>query len=78
MSVRETAIRFAELLDRPAYLVGAEADTALLSNPDRLCRELGLPPTPLDTMTRWIANWVKDGGRTLNKPTHFEVRDGKY
>ncbi|MEN6537062.1 MAG: epimerase, partial [Bryobacteraceae bacterium] len=26
----------------------------------------------------WTANWIKIGGPTLNKPTHFEVRDGKF
>ena len=26
----------------------------------------------------WIADWVSRGGATLGKPTHFEVRDGKF
>jgi hypothetical protein len=29
-------------------------------------------------MIRWIADWLRRGGPTLNKPTHFEVRDGKF
>lgn len=78
LSVRELANKFSELLERPAKFIGQESDTALLSNPAKLFAELGSPPTPLDAVIRWTAEWVKSGGRCLNKPTHFEVRDGRY
>jgi hypothetical protein len=29
-------------------------------------------------MLDWTADWVAKGGSTLNKPTHFETRDGSY
>jgi hypothetical protein len=29
-------------------------------------------------MIEMTAAWIRSGGPTLNKPTHFEVRDGKY
>jgi hypothetical protein len=32
----------------------------------------------METLLRWTAQWVKQGGRDLGKPTHFEVRDGNY
>jgi dTDP-4-dehydrorhamnose reductase len=78
LRVREMAQRLSVLLDKPARFVGQEADTALLSNPAKLCRELGEPGTPLDAILRWTAAWVMNGGRSLDKPTHFEVRDGRY
>jgi dTDP-4-dehydrorhamnose reductase len=78
VSVRQVATRFSELFERPVTFVGAEAETALLSNPQRLFEELGPPPTALDTIIHWTADWMKSGGRLLNKPTHFEVRDGAY
>ena len=78
LSVREVATRFSELLGRPVRFVGTEAETALLSNTDRLRRELGPVPTDIDGILRLTAQWVKQGGRSLNKPTHFEVRDGAY
>lgn len=78
LSVRAVAMKFSEMLDRPAHLAGTESETALLSNPEKLYRELGPPPTDLDTIIGWTAHWVKHGGRYLNKPTHFEVRDGAY
>jgi hypothetical protein len=29
-------------------------------------------------MIGWVADWLQRGGKTLGKPTHFEVRDGTY
>jgi nucleoside-diphosphate-sugar epimerase len=78
LEVRGLAQQFSALLDRPARFTGTPSDTALLSNPAKLCGELGEPRTPLDTILRWTAHWVSNGGRLLDKPTHFEVRDGKY
>jgi nucleoside-diphosphate-sugar epimerase len=77
-SVREVASRLGQLLGRSPRFVGAEAADALLGDSRRLCDELGEPQVPLETMLGWIAQWVKQGGRNLGKPTHFEVRDGKY
>jgi dTDP-4-dehydrorhamnose reductase len=78
LSVSNLASRFGELMGRPPRIVGAESDTALLSNPARALALFGQPPTPLETILRWTARWVMRGGRTLDKPTHFEVRDGNY
>ena len=78
LRVRDVAECFAQLLGKPAQLVGTEATTALLSNSSQLCAELGRPATSLETAMGWIAHWVKTSGRYLNKPTHFEVRDGAY
>ncbi len=77
-SVREVAQRFGELMSRQPILTGTESSTALLSNCNRLYSELSPPTTSLDTVMTWTANWVVEGGSTLGKPTHFEVRDGVY
>lgn len=78
LSVREVAVRFGELLSRPARIVGTEASTALLSNATRACSLLGRPPTSVQHMIAWTADWIQRGGRLLDKPTHFETRDGQY
>jgi nucleoside-diphosphate-sugar epimerase len=77
-SVRAVASRLGELFGRPAQFAGTEAPTALVGNSARLCAALGPPSVPLEAMLRWVAHWVKQGGRNLGKPTHFEVRDGNY
>ena len=57
---------------------GDEAPTAFIGNAKPLCAHLGEPAVKLDQMLKWIAHWVAQGGRNLGRPTHFEVRDGKY
>ncbi len=77
-SVREVAHRFGELMSRQPILTGTESPTALLSNCSRLYSRLSPPSTPLETVMKWTADWIAEGGALLGKPTHFEVRDGVY
>src|SRR5262245_36933385 len=77
-SVRKLAEQFGDLMAKRVHFVGTEAETALLSDTSRACKILGEPSTPLDSILRWTADWIMHGRRTLNKPTHFEVRNGKY
>jgi len=77
-SVRRVATRLGELLGKPPTFTGNETETALIGNTSKLRTLLGDPPTPLESMLHWTADWVKRGGRSLGKPTHFEVRDGRY
>jgi hypothetical protein len=78
LSVRAVCTRLAELMGRSPQFSGTESSTALLNDPARACAFLGPPPTPLEDILRWTAHWVTHGGPSLNKPTHFEVRDGRY
>jgi nucleoside-diphosphate-sugar epimerase len=78
LSVREIAGRFGELFGKKPTLTGREADTALLSNPARAGALFGPPLVPVDQVISWVATWVRSNGRTLNKPSHFETRDGKF
>jgi nucleoside-diphosphate-sugar epimerase len=77
-SVREIAQRLGELFGREAKFAGAESGTALIANAEKLVGRLGAPETSMETMLKWIAHWVKCGGRNLEKPTHFEERGGSY
>jgi nucleoside-diphosphate-sugar epimerase len=78
LSVRRVAGLFGALLDRPVALQGTESADALLSNAQRAHRLFGFPRVSAGAMIHWIADWVRRGGETLGKPTHFEVRDGKF
>jgi hypothetical protein len=33
---------------------------------------------PLSQLVTWVADWIAREQRLYNKPTKFEVRDGKY
>ncbi len=77
-SVRAIALQFGEMFGRQPQFINSEATTALLGNASRIYEHLGEPPTSLETVMRWIAHWIQQGGRLLGKPTHFEVRDGRY
>jgi nucleoside-diphosphate-sugar epimerase len=77
-SVREVAEKFGELLAQTPRFAGTEACSALLGNPAKICKKLGPPAVPIETMLGWTADWVKQGGRSLGKATHFEVRNGRY
>ncbi|MEN6454931.1 MAG: NAD(P)-dependent oxidoreductase [Prolixibacteraceae bacterium] len=78
LSVREIAKKFAKHFGVEAKLTGEEAITALLSNSKKAYGLYGEPRTPIDKVIGWIAAWIKEEQRLLGKPTHFEVRDGKY
>lgn len=57
---------------------GEEAPTALLNNAAKAFHHFGYPTVALHTMIDWVAEWIKAGGPTLGKPTHFQARDGKF
>ncbi len=78
VSIRWAANRFAELMNKETNVIGHEANTALLSNASQCHRLFGYPKISLDQMMVWIADWVQQDRALLNKPTHYEVRDGKY
>jgi nucleoside-diphosphate-sugar epimerase len=78
LSVRRVAEEFGRLLGRPVRFAGTEAGDALLSNGQLGHRLFGYPRVSAGQMIRWIADWLARGGPTLGKPTHFEVRDGKF
>jgi nucleoside-diphosphate-sugar epimerase len=78
LDVRQAAQRFGQLLGREPLFEGQEADTALLSNAARCHRLLGCPSVSAATLMEWTADWLRAGGATGDKPTHFEIRDGRF
>ncbi len=78
VSLRELAVRFGEMLGCPPVFTGQEAPTAWLSDASRSFEMFGPVAVTLDEMIEATAHWVKSGGVTLGKPTHFETRDGQF
>ena len=77
-SVRNVAADLGERLGVAPLFQGSEANTALLANAQRIRKALGQPPTPMEKILNWTADWVRSGGRDFHKPTRFAVRDGTY
>jgi nucleoside-diphosphate-sugar epimerase len=78
VSIRWAAQRFAARFGIDPILEGVEADTALLNNAARCHHLFGYPSVTLEQMIEWTADWIAVDGPTLNKPTHFETRDGRF
>jgi hypothetical protein len=78
LRVRWIAERFGEIFGVEPQFAGSEAPTALFSDASLCCRLLGTPPTSPLRMIEMTAEWIRSGGATHGKPTHFEVRDGAF
>jgi dTDP-4-dehydrorhamnose reductase len=78
LSVRSIAQEFGRRFGIEAHFTSEEMPTALLSNATKAHELLGTPAVEACEMMDWIANWIKRGGVMLNKPTHFQSRDGKF
>lgn len=78
IGVRDLAEWFGSAFGRPPQFVGSEGPVALLSDSSRCRALLGEPEVPLPVLRQWVAHWVESGGSSLNKPTHFEVADGRF
>jgi len=78
LSIRWAAEQFAKSLNKPATFINSEADIALLNNASKSHSLFGYPRVSLIQMIDWTAEWVQSGGKTWNKPTHFQERGGKF
>jgi len=78
LRVRWIAERFGEHFETEPIFEGAEAETALLSDSSLACRLLGRPAINPEAMIEMTAEWIRAAQPTWNKPTHFEVRDGRF
>lgn len=78
LSVRYIAQQFARLFGIEPVFAGEEAGSALLSNAAKAHQLFGYPSVTPVEMIEWTANWIGRGGATLDKPTQFSVRDGKF
>lgn len=78
LPVRGLAEALAERLGTHARFAGQEAPDALLSDGAVGWSLFGRPRVDLDHLLAWTADWVARGGATLDRPTHFESRDGRF
>lgn len=77
-SVRWIAEEFGKMFNKKPLFENEENPTALLSNASESFRLFGYPKVTLKNMIMLLAEWVRQGGKTMNKPTHFQEREGKF
>ena len=78
ISIRWLATEFGKLFDKPPQFINEEKETALLSNAAESFKLFGYPKTSTKQMVEIIAEWINDGGKIINKPTHFQERAGQF
>lgn len=76
--VEYIAGKFGKLLERPVTYAGSPGGKCYLNNASRSFSLFGYPRMPLEKMIELQAEWFRSGGRSLGKPTHFEVNNGKF
>ncbi|MHC4203714.1 MAG: NAD-dependent epimerase/dehydratase family protein [Planctomycetota bacterium] len=76
--IHRLAEQIGKTLDKKPKFVSKEAPSALLSNASYCHNMFGLPQTTLEQMVTMITKWVVAGKMTLNKPTKYEIRNGKF
>jgi len=76
--IRSLAGQIADVLDKKPQFISEQAESALLSNASRCLDLFGRPQTTLEQMVRMIAEWVAAGKKTLNKPTKYDIRNGRF
>jgi nucleoside-diphosphate-sugar epimerase len=78
LRVRDTAEWFGERFGRPCNFSGAEGPTALLSDASTCFEHMGRPQVSAAALMEMAATWIENGGKSIDKPTHFEVSDGRF
>lgn len=78
LSVVAVADALGRHMGKPVAYEGTPGPVAYLNNASHSHSLFGYPRVPVAHVIRWTAEWVMQGGRSLGKPTHFEVSDGKY
>jgi nucleoside-diphosphate-sugar epimerase len=78
LNVGEVAEKLGARLGKKPIFTGQKSDVALLSNASRACEIFGSPLMSAEELIDWAGDWIVLGGETLNKPTHFDCRDGRF
>jgi len=76
--IRRLAEQIGDTLGKKPKFASQETSSALLSNASYCLSRFGPPRTTLEQMISMIGKWIAAGKKTLNKPTKYNVRDGKF
>jgi nucleoside-diphosphate-sugar epimerase len=77
-SVQQIALDFGKIFNKTPIFKNKPGGIGFICNTSKYQKLLGDPKTSLEQMIKWTAAWIKQDGKTIDKPTHFEEKDGKY
>jgi nucleoside-diphosphate-sugar epimerase len=78
LSIKWLAKEFGKRMGKEPSFIHSESPTALLNNASNAHKLFGYPKVTVQQMIDLIADWVVNGGHTINKPTHFQEREGAF
>ncbi|MBQ8140974.1 MAG: NAD(P)-dependent oxidoreductase [Clostridia bacterium] len=78
VSVKYVAEKLGCALGIEPIFEGEPENDAYLVNTMECIKAFGYPSISAGELIDMQADWLKNGGKTLGKPTHFEARNGKY
>ncbi|MEJ7694309.1 NAD(P)-dependent oxidoreductase [Daejeonella sp.] len=78
LSVKWLAEQFGLLLDKKPQFVNEIQPIALLNNASKAHKLFGYPRVTVRQMIEMTVAWLQAGGKTINKPTHFQERKGQF
>lgn len=78
LSTENVARQMGQLMGKPVQFATVPGQSCYLSDSSRAIELFGKPSVSAEQLIRWQAHWVSIGGRSLGKPTHFEVSDGNF
>src|SRR5262249_28103810 len=78
LAVRDIALDFGRYFSVEPEFTSEQGSSSLLNNAAQARQLFGETSVKTTEMIEWTENWMKQGGSTLGKPTHFQKRDGKF
>lgn len=77
-SIKYVCEKLGKYLGKAPIFEGEMQPNAYIANASKCTEIFGYPEVGPETLIKWQAEYILDGGRTLDKPTHFEERKGSY
>ena len=78
VSIKQVAEKFGEIFGKKPVYSCEPGETAYLSNAMTCMQEFGYPEVSAEQLIKWQAEYLLAGGEVIDKPTHFEEREGVY
>lgn len=78
VSIKSAAIKLGKLLGKEPIFEFEGGNVGGMIDTTKSIEAFGYPRICENTLIKWQAEYILDGGRTLEKPTHFEEYKGVY